>query len=121
MRTMEKIGSFDVFERLGVLLDRDGGISRRDLYNIIYDEYGEIAGEEILFDFLENNRDMPLPDFAKHTKIPDFKKQINKYITDNNIKTEQKYLRFEAIRDKIILTDYDKHTVTDITEHFFTI
>ena len=120
-RTMEKIGCFDTFEKLGVLSDREGGISRRDLYNILYDGYGEIAGEEILFDFLENNRDMPLPDFAKHDKIPDFKKLINKYISDNEIKTEQKHLRFEAIKGRIILTDYAKKTVTDITEHFFSL
>ena len=117
-RTLRKIGSFDVFERLGVCLDREGGISRRDLYNILYNEYGNIAGKEILFDFLENNRDMPLPDFAKHDNIPDFKKKINKYIADNKIETEQKHLRFEAIHGRIILTDYKNKTVTDITEHF---
>ncbi len=89
--------------------EKDGSIPRYALYEILYDFGGDKIIEELAFDFLQNNKDRPLPSFLPKTSHENFKQFCHKYLKENNL--SQKDVRFEGIFGKTILADYKNDSI----------
>lgn len=106
---------FSFFEKLADMLknaEKNGSLPRYKLYNILYEFGGEKVAEPIALDFLQSNKDRPLPSFIKRSEPKNFKEFCYSYMKKNNL--HLKNIRFEPIFDRIFLVDYIKNTITDL-------
>lgn len=126
VKTLQKLykgDAFEMFFELCKVLKTDN-IKKADIYSALYKNYGDTIINELIFDFILNNKDTKLPDFMKITKPGNFKARIielinNKDFTEKyNITNDLKNLRFEAINSIIIMADYTNHKIYDITSEF---
>jgi len=126
-RTLHKLyngNAFELFFELSKIL-KNVNIKKADLYSLLYKHYGDTITTELTFDFIINNKDTKLPDFMKITKPDNFKNRIIELVNNKefasrfNISNDLKYLRFEAVNNRIIMADYTNQSIYDITEIFF--
>ena len=130
-RTIEKLTDtedpFGVFEELGGYLAKiqeNGKIKRAELYNKLYEKYSDSIENELILDFLEFNRNIPLPPFAKRELSKDFKKKYTEALKSEAFK--EKYdigddlsvLRFERVDGRVYMVDYSKPRVYEISKEF---
>jgi len=118
---------FTAFEELSEILsnaEKSGSVPRAQLYELLFKYYGNEILEGLALDFLQNNKNLALPSFAKMAQPQKFKEKCyallkdSKFIEKYNIIPELKSIRFEAVMDKVILTDYANNSLFDITECF---
>lgn len=129
-RTIEfltKNSPFTAFEKLSEILssaEKCGSIPRAQLYELLFNHYGNEILENLVLDFLQNNKNLALPSFAKREQPQKFKEKCyallkdSKFLEKYNIIPVLKNIRFEAVMDKVILIDYANNNVFDITECF---
>ena len=129
-RTIELLTNnspFTAFEKLSQILsnaEKSGSVPRAQLYDILFNHYGNEILESLALDFLQNNKNLALPSFAKMAQPQNFKEKCytllkdSKFLKKYNIIPELKSIRFETVMDKVILTDYVNNSLFDITGYF---
>ncbi len=98
---------FAVFERLADSIkaaEQNGSLPRHQLYEVLHDFGGQTIAEALVLDFLQYNKDRPLPDFAKRTPSKDFKRFCQDYMRAHGL--SHKDVRFECVFGKVILANY---------------
>ena len=79
---------------------------------------------ELILDFLEFNRNIPLPPFAKREIGKDFKKRYTEALKSEafrekyGIGDDLSVLRFERVDGRVYMVDYSKPKVYDISDEF---
>lgn len=126
-KTVRKITSdnpFKAFEKIAEIFSSDRKLSRFDIYSSLYKIYGEYIFNELISDFIMFNKDRPMPDFARIEYKPNFRKNCLKLLYDGKFKNKFKStgnlnsIRFEPVKDKIYMMDYDNLILSDITEYY---
>ena len=129
-RTIELLtqkSPFVEFEKLAAILkeaEKHGSLNRAKLYELLYNHYGDEILEGLIFDFLQNNKNLALPSFAKGTQSHKFKEKCYALLKDStflekyNVKPNLKNIRFEEVMDKVILIDYVNNNIFDITDFY---
>lgn len=110
---------FKAFEKLGKILahaEKDGKVARRNLYELLYKAGGEEILEKIALDYIEHNKDKPLPEFIKRDEPADFKSRCLQFAKKHNVSLKD--VRFEPIFGKIFYINYKDGTVKDVTDSF---
>lgn len=121
-RTLNKLiteNFFEVFEKISVIFDTNKTLSRYDIYEELYKMFGEYIYTELCLDFIENNKNRPMPKFAEIKYPPNFKKNCAKILNEYDLTFEN--IRFEPIGDKIYMMDYKNNKLKDITEKYKTV
>ncbi len=115
--TIQKItvdNPFKAFERISKIFDTDIILSRFDIYDELYKIYGEEIFEELIFDFMLSNKGRPMPKFANIEYPKSFKKNCIKATKTDDLEN----VRFEPVKDKIYMVDYNKNEIVDITKEY---
>lgn len=114
---------FGLFYKLSKLISGKT-VSKATLYSILYNEYGDSIYNELILDFLLNNKDTKLPSFIKETRPDNYKKIYYSLIKDDNflstynIEPEFKNLRFEAVNNTVYMVDYKNNKIYNIGKYF---
>lgn len=121
------VSPFKLYEFFGSELSKkaeSGKIKQTELYNLIYECFGDRVIFELARDFLKNNKTSPLPYYLARNMSKSFKKRYTNLLTDTDfmnkykITRELKDLRFENILGKVYVADYKNNLFYDITEYF---
>ena len=105
-------------------IQENGKIKRAELYNKLYEKYSDSIENELILDFLEFNRNIPLPPFAKRELSKDFKKKYTEALKSEafrekyDIGDDLSVLRFERVDGRVYMVDYSKPKVYDISDEF---
>ncbi|MCK9479318.1 MAG: B12-binding domain-containing radical SAM protein [Firmicutes bacterium] len=111
--------AFAMFEKLGRTLaatEENGKVSRKGLYNLLFEFGGNDISYLLALDFLQNNRDIPLPPFIKKTPSSDYKARLRQFTKTHGISLRN--ARIEPIFNKVVLADFAKGEVKEITDSF---
>ena len=117
-RTLEAIVKDDPFAVFEFLSDKIIGVRRADLYDLLYDLYGEKIKHLLLYDFLLNNKDCKMPSFIVKDNINDFKNKCYKFCRKHKEKPDLKMIRFEAAFGMVLMVDYTTKMICDVTAEF---
>lgn len=121
------VSPFKLYEFLGNELSKkseSGKIKQTELYDLIYECFGDRVIFELARDFLKNNKTSPLPYYLARNMSKSFKKRYTNLLTDTGfmnkykITRELKDLRFENILGRVYVSDYKNNLFYDITEYF---
>ncbi len=121
-RTLKKLisdNAFRVFEKISIIFDTNKTLSRFDIYEELYNMFGNCIYDELCLDFLENSKNRPMPKFADIHYPPKFKKICGAILEELNLSFES--IRFEPIGDKVYMMDYKNNELKDITEKYKTV
>ena len=121
-RTLNKLiteNAFEVYEKISVIFDTNKAMSRFDIYEELYKMFGECIFTELCLDFIENNKNRPMPKFANIKYPENFKKNCAKLLNEYGLTFEN--IRFEPIGDKIYMMDYKSNELKDMTEKYKTV
>ena len=108
-RTIEKItieNPFAEFEKISQIFDTEISLSRFDIYDKLYEIYGDEIKTELCLDFLEHSPNRAMPSFAKIKYPKDFKKRCNAILSEKYPDLKNGHVRFEPIGNEIYMMDY---------------
>ncbi len=117
-RTLSKLvkgNAFEIFEKISVVFDTNKIPSRFDLYEKIYDIFGDDVYIELCLDFIENSPNRPMPLFASVEYPNGFKKKCINAMGDV---FSMGNVRFEPIGNRVYMMDYKVGQLRDITEEY---
>ncbi len=123
LNKLYKGDAFEMFFKLSKVLP-SASISKASLYTALFNKYGIEIYNELVMDFLLNNKDTKLPDFIKITKPENFKKTYYSLLNDSmflkkyNITPDLSNLRIEPVNNTVYMVDYNNKTIFDIGEYF---
>lgn len=118
-RTLEKLTAknpFKAFEKLSEIFDSGKKVSRFEIYDKIYEIYGDSLYYELICDFMLKNPTRPMPDFADVKYPHGFKKLCAKIQALKFPEIKPSEVRTEPIRGRIIMANPKTDEITDITE-----
>ena len=108
-RTIEKITTenpFAEFEKISQIFDTEVSLSRFDIYEKLYEIYGNVIKTELCLDFMEHSPNRAMPSFARIKYPKDFKKKCNEILNEKFPDLIHGYVRFEPIGNEIYMMDY---------------
>ncbi len=116
---LEKLAAenpFGAFEKMSQIFDRAEAVGRFEIYDRLYDIYGEYIFDELVYDFIKNSKTRPMPRFAEALYPTGFKKSCLKILAERFPETDAEDVRFELIRGELLMMNYKSGELIKLNE-----